>query len=60
MFICLDCGEIFEEPRKVRESRGEFWGAPCYEEWWGCPHCSGAYEEYSEEYEYEEDDEIEC
>ena len=27
MFICDDCGEVFEEPATYYESR-EFWGAP--------------------------------
>ena len=57
MYICLDCGTVFEEPKWVRESQGEFWGAPCYEEWLGCPYCYGAFEEYSED---DEEDEEEC
>lgn len=58
MFICLECGRIFEEPKLIKESRGEFWGAPCYEEWPGCPFCyCGNIEEYFEEDDYEEDEE---
>ena len=31
MFKCNCCGKTFEEPMVVRESRGEYWGFPCYE-----------------------------
>lgn len=44
-YMCMSCGNIFEqgEQRKWRESRGEFWGAPCYEDMSGCPICGGDY-----------------
>lgn len=31
MFKCNCCGETFEAPKMITESRGEFWGMPCYE-----------------------------
>lgn len=43
MYICLDCGRIFEIPRKHIETHGlDF---PPYESWNGCPFCGGAYTE---------------
>lgn len=58
MFKC-ECGHIFEEPKVVHESRGEFWGAPCWEKMYYCPHCgSDCFDEY-DEYEDEEDEEDE-
>lgn len=46
-YKCLDCGHIFEEDEQARwsESRGEYWGSPCYETMSGCPVCKGEYEE---------------
>ena len=46
-YICLDCGHIFEEGEQSTwsESRGEYWGSPCYETMSGCPLCNGDYEE---------------
>ena len=43
MYICLDCGNIFENPRKYVEKHGL--DSPPYEELVGCPLCSGAYAE---------------
>ena len=43
MYICLDCGYIFDEPTRYSESHGL--DSPPYEEWKGCPKCAGAYEE---------------
>lgn len=48
MYKCLECGFEFEEPTTWRESRGEFWGAPCYESMRGCPRCKGEYDEVRE------------
>lgn len=47
MYICLECGHIFEDGEEKRwsESRGEFWGMSCSEEMIGCPICGGNYEE---------------
>lgn len=46
-YKCLECGHIFErgEEDVWRESRGEFWGQPCYEEVSGCPLCRGGFRE---------------
>lgn len=45
-YKCLDCGHIFEEGEQSywQESRGEYWGFPCFEEMVGCPLCRGSYE----------------
>ena len=43
MYICLDCGCIFENPRKYVETHGL--DSPPYEEWSGCPSCGGVYTE---------------
>ena len=43
MLICLDCNEIFANPKHYVESHGL--DTPPYEEWNGCPHCGGAYTE---------------
>lgn len=50
MYICLECGHIFEDGEEKRwtESRGEFWGMACSEEMTGCPICEGDYEEAKE------------
>ena len=40
-FKCLDCGRIFDSPKVVEESRGEFWGMPCTETMYYCPYCGG-------------------
>ena len=42
MYICLDCGHIFDEPKEWVETHGFDYGP--YEEWSGCPRCGGAYE----------------
>ena len=39
MWICNDCGEMFQEPKKVYENQGEFWGAPAWEAFGACPFC---------------------
>lgn len=44
-YKCFECGEIFDEPKRWEEYRGEFWGTPAYEEVRGCPRCRGDYEE---------------
>lgn len=51
MFKCLDCYEVFEEPKKYAEDRtpgGAFEGGSFIEYFTGCPYCSGAYEEAKE------------
>lgn len=39
MFYCESCGNVFDEPDEVEESRGEFWGMPCSETMYYCPCC---------------------
>ena len=53
---CCNCGAEgdTEELRRVRESRGEFWGVPCYEALYVCPCCGS---DDIEEVEEESDDE---
>lgn len=51
MLICLDCERTFEDAELAtwNESRGEFWGQPCYETLSGCPYCfSGDVQDYDE------------
>lgn len=43
MYLCLDCDNIFEEPKFYIETHGL--DSPPYETWWGCPKCAGAYTE---------------
>ena len=40
-YICLDCGEVFEEPKRFSERHG-MTDPPC-ETKFGCPRCGGAY-----------------
>ena len=41
VYICLDCCETFEEPKRYTETHGL--DSPPYEEWNGCPYCGGSY-----------------
>lgn len=45
MYCCIECGHIFDDDEIAtwRESRGEYWGSPCYESMSGCPCCKGDY-----------------
>ena len=45
MFKCGECGAVFLEPKIWEESRGEYWGTPCYETVCGCPECGDHFEE---------------
>ena len=45
MFKCNCCGETFEKPIVIRESRGEYWGLPCYEELTVSPCCKDDFTE---------------
>ena len=45
MFLCCECGKIFEEPEWHEEYRGECFGFPSYEEFSTCPECGGVYVE---------------
>lgn len=40
-YKCCDCDAIFDEEAAgtYSESRGEFWGSPCYESLICCPEC---------------------
>ena len=44
-YICLDCGEIFDEPQMICETHYELDEKPC-ETFYVCPHCGeGDFEE---------------
>ena len=43
MYICKDCGKLFLKPKKYVEKHNL--DTPPYEEWNGCPFCSGAFTE---------------
>ena len=43
MFVCIECGRVFEEPVSWEEKHGL--DSPPYEELTGCPYCYGAYTE---------------
>ena len=45
MFVCIECGGTFEDPIRWNEDRGEYFGFPSYEEYWGSPCCHGDYTE---------------
>lgn len=48
IYRCCECGTVFgeEDIHYVEESRGEFWGAPCWETMSYSPCCDGDFEEY--------------
>lgn len=59
LYKCADCGAIFDEDEiaEWKESRGEFWGMPCYEKMAGCPRCfSCGIDEYDPDAEEENDE----
>ncbi len=41
MFVCIECGRLFEEPTYWEETHGL--DTPPYEKWSGCPICYGSY-----------------
>ena len=43
MYICLECGQVFDKPDHWVEKHGLH--CPPYEEWSGCPYCRGAFTE---------------
>ena len=45
MYICKECGRIFEEPKHHYGEHLEHFGFPCREGWTGCPSCGGVYTE---------------
>lgn len=59
-YFCWNCKcEVpGDDLKAIEESRGEFWGTPCYETVYVCPHCgSDDLEEVPEESEEEGDSE---
>lgn len=46
MLVCIECGRLFEAPKHYVETHNL--DTPPYEEWVGCPYCSGAYTEAHE------------
>lgn len=46
MYVCLECGRLFEEPKRYIETHGL--DSPPYEASKGCPDCGGAYVETAE------------
>lgn len=41
MYLCIECGALFDEPRRTIETHGL--DSPPYEVWNVCPECGGAY-----------------
>lgn len=41
MFVCIECGRLFEEPQYWEERHGL--DTPPYESLSGCPYCGGVY-----------------
>ena len=39
MFICKDCGSVFECPDYTEENVGEYWGQPAFQAIDLCPYC---------------------
>lgn len=58
MYKCRECGMYFDEPKMYTE-KYEFWGAPCIERFYTCPHCDGDDFDESSIVEDEENDEEE-
>lgn len=51
MYKCLDCLEVFDEPKKYSEDctpGGSFEGGNFMRYFKGCPYCAGAYEDADE------------
>lgn len=44
-FRCYKCGQLFDWPKIVKESRGEYWGFPAYEDTAYSPCCMDSFEE---------------
>jgi hypothetical protein len=43
MYICLDCFEIFDEPKQCFSEEREHFGMPCRESFSGSPCCQYTY-----------------
>ena len=41
LFVCIECGNLFETPDEWEETHGLDHGP--YEHWTGCPACGGRY-----------------
>lgn len=54
-FRCDRCGKIFDWPKAVQESRGEYWGIPCSETMYYSPCCTDDFEEIMNDEEENED-----
>ena len=54
MYKCKCCGEVFDEPRVIRESHGFHDGF--YETFCICPYCGGDYEDYDPDKEVDEEE----
>lgn len=65
LYVCDSCSKVFANPKTIKESRGEWFGFPSYEEFDACPYCNCStisLEEFDEDprtaeakdYEYEE------
>lgn len=46
-FMCYECQQEFNEPKYVWENRGEFWGAPAFEQMAYCPYCGSEAFDYT-------------
>lgn len=44
MYVCIECGRSFFEPREALESRN-YGEVQAFERWLECPYCAGAVEE---------------
>ena len=53
-FKCNCCGEVFDEPRVIRESHGFHDGF--YETFCICPYCGGDYDDYDPDKEVDEEE----
>ncbi|MDO4733213.1 MAG: hypothetical protein Q4B50_06850 [Bacillota bacterium] len=54
MLQCSCCGARWEEALPFRESRGECFGFPAYEEQLGCPCCGGSLELWEDAFKEDE------
>lgn len=52
-FKCSCCGEVFNEPRVVRETHGFTDGFA--ETFYVCPYCGGDYDDYDSDEEVDDD-----
>ena len=54
LYYCSNCRRIWREEdlTDIEESRGEFWGRPCYETFAVCPECLEIPSEYVEPIRY--------